>query len=329
MASMKAKRLREEEPSAVIIPFPVIARRDVDAVTKLPFPVVPHRASEPIASRAAPEAANQNDRPTLPSLQRGRRWEAAIAISLLFHVVAVLAFAQKYSYDLERAAGAAAATATEGALTIPVEVIVNAALPSAPAPVEATAPEEKTVAPPAPQPEEISKEKEKTEAAPPQKSDDAAEVVPAAKETPKPEKKKAERKKKETPRASRSAAANPSPAAASHSQGRAGAGGHNRESGGTANISSYQAQVIAHLQRYRVYPPSAKDAGIRGTATVRFTLSSSGRVTSASLIRGSGAAVLDQAALSMVYRASPFPPFPSGIGRSSMAFAAPVRFDLR
>jgi TonB family protein len=39
--------------------------------------------------------------------------------------------------------------------------------------------------------------------------------------------------------------------------------------------------------------------------------------------------VLDHAALSMVHRASPFPPFPSGIGRSSMAFAAPVRFDLR
>lgn len=50
---------------------------------------------------------------------------------------------------------------------------------------------------------------------------------------------------------------------------------------------------------------------------------------SAALARGSGAAVLDQAALSMVRRASPFPPFPPGLGRSKMVFAAPVRFDLR
>jgi protein TonB len=62
---------------------------------------------------------------------------------------------------------------------------------------------------------------------------------------------------------------------------------------------------------------------------VRCTRSSSGRVTSAALNRGSGASVLDQAELSMEQRASPFPPFPSGIGRSSIAFAAPVRFDLR
>ena len=50
---------------------------------------------------------------------------------------------------------------------------------------------------------------------------------------------------------------------------------------------------------------------------------------SAALGHGSGAAILDEAALSMVRRASPFPPFPPGFGRSRMDFAAPIRFDLR
>lgn len=329
MASSNAIKPRERQRSAVIIAFPVIARREVDADAAIPFPVVPRRASECPACKEAPKAANQNDRPTTPLARRGRWWEAAIAISLFFHAAAVLAFAQRYSYDLERAAGSAAAAATDGTIAIPVEVVMQAALPAAPAPVEATAPDEKTIAPPAPQPEEVSKEPEKTEAAPPPKSADALEAVPEVRETPKPAKQKRERKKKTTPRTSRSAAANPSPAAASHSQGRAGAGGRNNEAGGTAQLSSYQAQVLAHLQRYRIYPAAAKRAGLRGTATVRFTLSANGQVIAASLAAGSGAAALDQAALDMVRRASPFPPFPPDLHRTRLAFAAPVRFDLR
>jgi protein TonB len=38
---------------------------------------------------------------------------------------------------------------------------------------------------------------------------------------------------------------------------------------------------------------------------------------------------LDQAALAMVQRASPFPPFPPGFARARLDFTAPIRFDLR
>ena len=94
-------------------------------------------------------------------------------------------------------------------------------------------------------------------------------------------------------------------------------------------MSSYQAQVLAHLQRFRAYPPEARSRGITGVAMVRFTLGRDGRVFSVSLARGSGANVLDEAVLAMVQRASPFPPFPAGLNRTRMDFAAPVRFDLR
>jgi len=324
VAAGVAKKPREERSSAVVIAFPSVVRREPKA--KLPFPVVPKRSSDPVHSKAAPKAANENDRPAPPLVWRGRWWEAAIVASLAVHAVIFGAMWERNNYDLERAAGAAAA-ANDGASVIPIEVVVTAALPSAPVPVEATEPEEEKVTQAAPKEEEKSEKQEKTETAPPQKSEDAIEAVPTAKESPKPEKEKQEQKKKESSKASRAAAANPNQAAASHSQGRAGAGGR-AESGGTANVSSYQAQVLAHLQRYRSYPAAAKNAGIRGIATVRFSLSASGAVISASLARGSGAAVLDEAAVAMVRRASPFPPIPSGLGRSRMDFAAPIKFDL-
>ena len=327
MASKKAKKSHEErQPSAEVIAFPVVPRRGAEVAGEIPFPVVPRRPAEAVASKAAPKPPRNDDRPTLPEQARARWWEVAILASLLIHALAVLAFSLKYSYDLERAAGAASAASSDGALVIPIEVVVSAALPSAQTPTDATAPDATKAAQTTSKDEQ--KAKEKTETAPPQKSDDAQDVVPTAKDSPTPEKREREQKKKETAQASRSAATSPNQVAASRSEGRAGAGGHS-EFGGTANTSSYQAQVLAHLQRFRVYPPEARNAGIRGTATVRFSLSSSGSVISASLGSGSGAPVLDQAAVAMVRRASPFPPIPPGLGRSHMDFAAPVRFDLR
>ncbi|HWK01798.1 MAG TPA: energy transducer TonB [Xanthobacteraceae bacterium] len=330
MTPRKARKPREAEVSAVVIAFPVVARRDPGIGAKLPFTVIPVHPSEHVSSRAAPKAANQNDRPALPPPPRSRFWEAAIAFSLIAHTALFAAMWERNNYDLERAAGAAAA-ASDGAVVIPIEVIVTAALPSAPTPVEATTPEEKQVAPSVPQEQQDTEKTEKADAAPPPKSDEAPEVVQEAKETketPKPEKEKRKEKKHSAP-TPRTAAANPSQAAGAHAQGRAGAGGRRNDAGGNANTSSYQAQVLAHLQRYKSYPAAAKSAGIRGVATVRFALSASGAVISASLARGSGASVLDQAAVAMVRRASPFPPIPSGLGRSQMAFSAPIRFDLR
>jgi protein TonB len=326
MATRQAKQLREERSSAVVIAFPMIARSELSAAAVLPFSVVPARPSKHLNSKAAPQTANENDRPAPPLIWRGRWWEAAIAASIVTHALIFGAMWERNNYDLERAAGAAAA-ANDGANVIPIEIVVTAALPTAPVPVEATEPEEDKIAKESANPREESKKEEKLDAAPPRKSDDAVEAVPEAKKSPKPQKEKHEQKKKESSAASRTAAANPSQAAASHSQGRAGAGGRRLESGGTANASSYRMQVAAHLQRYKSYPAGARSAGVRGFAVVRFSLTASGSVISASLARGSGSTDLDQSAVAMVRRASPFPPIPPGLG-THMDFSAPIRFDL-
>jgi TonB family protein len=324
MTSNKAKKLRKEKPNEVAIPFRVVPQRDSEIIGMIPIPIVPRHPAKFVTSKAAPKSLKSEDRPTLPGPKRALWWETTIAISLLIHALAVLAFSLKYTYDLERAAGAASSTSAEGTLAVPIEIVVTAILLSAPTPTDAASVDTKVAAQITPKEEQ--KAEEKFDAEPPQKSDEAPETVLTAKSGTSPENR--ERKKKEETHLSRSAATNPGPAASSHTKGHAGAGGL-LESGGTADISSYQALVLAHLQRFRSYPATAKSGGIKGMATVRFSLASNGSVTSVSLARGSGTAILDEAALSMIHRASPFPPFPPGLGRSRIDFAAPVRFDFR
>ncbi|MGQ3672706.1 TonB family protein [Xanthobacter sp. TB0136] len=88
--------------------------------------------------------------------------------------------------------------------------------------------------------------------------------------------------------------------------------------------ASWASRVSAHLNRFKRYPAGA--AGATGRPVVRFTLNGSGQVTSASLVRSSGSAVLDQEAVATVRRASPFPRPPDGQGAS---FSVPVNFTRR
>lgn len=95
-----------------------------------------------------------------------------------------------------------------------------------------------------------------------------------------------------------------------------------------AAAASYRARVLAHLARFKIYPDSARERGISGRTAVSFTLSRSGGVTSVSIASSSGAPILDQATLSMVRRAVPFPPMPEG-GAGSMSFTAGINYSLR
>jgi protein TonB len=156
--------------------------------------------------------------------------------------------------------------------------------------------------------------------------DEPAPVTPTkADEKPAP---KPATKPKPAPRSEQRAASVANEAARGPAPGKAGAGGNSTEERGRADTSAYQAKLAAHLRRFRTFPAEAREKGITGTAIVRFTVTSSGAVSGASLARTSGAGILDQAAVAMVRRASPFPPLPSGMG-TSLTVNVPVRFDLR
>jgi len=108
-----------------------------------------------------------------------------------------------------------------------------------------------------------------------------------------------------------------------------GTGGTRQGASGQHLVSSYAGKVAAHLRRHKRYPREAAAKRQSGTATVSFSISSSGGVRSARLARSSGNRAFDQEVVAMVRRAAPFPPIPSAIGKSSMTFTVPVRFQPR
>jgi protein TonB len=139
-------------------------------------------------------------------------------------------------------------------------------------------------------------------------------VVEAVNEKPKPVAKKPV---KETGKAKKQRiAARNDPSVAANSIGR----------GRSDDDRNYRGMVLAHLSRHKQFPAEARSRGEGGTASVSFTVSGSGAVTSVRLARSSGSSSLDREVQAMVRRASPFPPPPSG---HSMSFTAPVNFNLR
>jgi protein TonB len=90
--------------------------------------------------------------------------------------------------------------------------------------------------------------------------------------------------------------------------------------------ANYRGIVAAHLARYKQFPAEARSHGDEGRTIVGFTIDGAGNVTAVRLLRGSGFASFDQETQSMVRRASPFPPPPSG---QPISFAVPVSFFLR
>jgi protein TonB len=151
----------------------------------------------------------------------------------------------------------------------------------------------------------------KPAAVPPQPKPAASK--PAAKP---PQRERADRPKsdaRETARSGRSEARS-QPAASGVGRGRS-----------EAN-TNYRGIVAAHLARYKQFPPEARDRGNQGSAVVTFALNGGGRVTSVSLSRGTGVGALDQEAVAMVRRASPFPAPPDG---RAVSFTVPVSFRIQ
>lgn len=380
---------------AVVLQFPLTAKETAPISVTVPPDAKP--------SALLPSCPACGERPAAP--HRGlREWlQIALVVSLLAHAGGYVAMQWRFEDDLERTAGAAAA-ASEGAIAIPIEVVIDSVLPSAPSPTDAsksnaeqatpTLPDEKIAElmpvppepapvvlpeakielppppepapvvlpkaevelppPPAPAPvvlptqqqamelalpeEEIAKPVEaKTAAIPeapaPAMSEDEPPPLPEPRRAPPDVREKPREQPKQARRPASPAkfapsrAASPSRAAGADSPGAAGAGGR-ADVGGRAAISSYFARVQAHLSR-QSYPAEARANGASGVVRVVFALGRDGRVLAVSLAKGSGQSVLDRAALAMVRRAAPFPPFPPDIPGSRLELGAPIRFHLR
>lgn len=95
---------------------------------------------------------------------------------------------------------------------------------------------------------------------------------------------------------------------------------------GNASVSNYPGKVHRKVSRAIRYPKQARAKRLRGQAVVSFVVRSNGSVSGIRVARSSGHSILDNAAVDTVRRAAPFPPIPSGAGRSSWAFSVPLAF---
>jgi periplasmic protein TonB len=91
--------------------------------------------------------------------------------------------------------------------------------------------------------------------------------------------------------------------------------------------ATWQKELIAHLDKHKRYPSerSEKSAEI----VVSFALDRMGHVLSASILKGSGDAAFDEAALAMVRKSDPVPMPPPLVADEGLNFTLPVIFRVK
>jgi periplasmic protein TonB len=171
-------------------------------------------------------------------------------------------------------------------------------------------PDQVTVMPPPAKPEEAKPEK-----VPEQPARKPATNEKAERE--KVEREKAEREKHKT--------APPRPAAAPGSRPAQLAMAPNPgadSEGARAGRASWESELAAHIRRYATYAANGSSAS--GTVRVGVTISRNGRLLSRRLAGSSGSAMLDSAAMAVLERAQPYPPFPPGMTQAQIALTIPL-----
>ena len=90
---------------------------------------------------------------------------------------------------------------------------------------------------------------------------------------------------------------------------------------------TWQKELNAHLNRHKRYPSDRDNKSAE--ILVTFVLDRTGHVLSTSVVRGSGDAAFDQAALDMLKRSDPVPAPPPLIADEGLSFTLPVIFRVK
>ena len=90
---------------------------------------------------------------------------------------------------------------------------------------------------------------------------------------------------------------------------------------------AWQKQLVAHLDKHKRYP--AQGARRSAEILVSFELDRTGHVLSTHIVRGSGDASFDDAAMAMVRRSDPVPAPPPLVADEGLTFTLPVIFRVK
>ncbi|MDR3469469.1 MAG: TonB family protein [Xanthobacteraceae bacterium] len=91
--------------------------------------------------------------------------------------------------------------------------------------------------------------------------------------------------------------------------------------------ATYGGGLSALLKRHLRYPPDRLGKAAR--VVVTFAIDRGGHLLSSAVVKGSGDAAFDAAALAMLKRADPLPPPPAEIADDGLTFTAPVDFNVK
>jgi periplasmic protein TonB len=101
------------------------------------------------------------------------------------------------------------------------------------------------------------------------------------------------------------------------------------QNGRTTTEQNWEGRVLARLERMKRYPGDAMQQGLEDIIYVRLTLDRQGHVVASTIVKSHGHAVLDNAVLYLVKRASPLPALPASIAGATYTFVVPVDFFLK
>jgi len=90
---------------------------------------------------------------------------------------------------------------------------------------------------------------------------------------------------------------------------------------------TWQRELTAHFDKYKRYP--ADGAMQAAKVVVNFVLDRMGHVVSSRVVKGSGDATFDEAALAMMQRSDPVPPPPPLVAEAGLMFTMPVVFHVK
>jgi periplasmic protein TonB len=91
--------------------------------------------------------------------------------------------------------------------------------------------------------------------------------------------------------------------------------------------ATWQKELIAHLDKHKRYPASRSQKSAE--IVVSFALDRMGHVLSTSIVKGSGDAAFDEAALAMVRKSDPVPQPPPIVADEGLSFTLPVIFRIK
>ena len=93
--------------------------------------------------------------------------------------------------------------------------------------------------------------------------------------------------------------------------------------------TAYAAEIRRRIDRAKRYPAAALAAGQEGVARLRIVVARDGELVAASLVEGSGFALLDDASLKAARAAAPFPAASEALSGDRFDYVIPIRYQRR